>query len=69
MSNERSVPKHVRYVLTQAGRSALLELPECRCKLRLDGGIFVCDQCGTCWALISSVKQSMWGVLRDAKKP
>ena len=40
-----------RYVVTDEGRAALVELARCDCPLlQLDGIFWVCPDCGTCWS-------------------
>lgn len=43
----------VRFVITDAGRLAVLTADDCRCVERtFDGMMVVCPRCETCWARV-----------------
>lgn len=56
MSVQRSVAT-CGYVLTDQGRTDLVESEHCDCpKRQVDGGLLVCRDCGTIWA---SLRQAL----------
>lgn len=52
MRDTCSVVASCGYVLTPAGREALRSPERCECRPRVEGGLFVCDECGTVYAVL-----------------
>jgi hypothetical protein len=42
-----SVSASGRYVITEQGRLDLLQVPTCHCDPKLEGLLFMCQECGT----------------------
>lgn len=58
MTTSDSVASGVRYVLTEAGRTALSEAVECKCQIRLTGVLLACVECGTVYGSIREDRKS-----------
>jgi hypothetical protein len=50
MADRISVPRGCGYVITPKGRADLRELPDCECRLSIDGLLWVCQGCDTVYA-------------------
>jgi hypothetical protein len=50
VTNDRSLRRGCGYWVTQDGHDALMSAEACHCILSVQGGLFVCRECGTVWS-------------------
>jgi hypothetical protein len=49
VSNKSSVARGCGYFVTPEGHADLISADTCECRPVIDGGLYVCHECGTVW--------------------
>jgi hypothetical protein len=52
VSNNGNVSRGCGFEITQLGREDRRQLPTCDCRPVIDGGLYVCHDCGTVWGVL-----------------
>jgi hypothetical protein len=68
VTNDRSVPGEIRYVVTDAGREALESIDSCDCEIRLSGVLLTCAECGTVYGSVLNDRRTSYG-RNGARRP
>lgn len=61
MTDNRTVPKPARFIVTEKGRLERLTLETCHCQAKLEGLVFACPECGTVFGFFREPERQFRG--------